>query len=31
MQSLIVNVAQSYPFRMRGADLPDSDEVAAAH
>ena len=31
MQSLIVNVAQSYPFRMRGTDVPDSDEVAAAH
>ena len=30
MQSLLVNVAQSYPFRMRGSDAADSDEVAGA-
>ena len=31
IQSLIVNVAQSYPFRMRGSDAPKADAVAAAH
>ena len=30
MQSLIVNVARSYPFRMRGSDAGDSNEVTDA-